>query len=107
MNTPDEAEFTAVGPLSEASGLCGGPGQISCSEANELIQLYLDQICDQDASHRVAEHVDGCPPCEVEVVVYRRIIASLGRCRPDIPADTAERLRRFCADLRSPNAGTT
>lgn len=99
MNTRDDGELPLVQPLSEASGLCGGPGQISCEEANELVQFYVDQLADPEARARMAEHVGDCPPCEFEVVVYQRIIASLGRCRPDVPPDTAARLSRYCQEL--------
>ena len=101
MSAHDEPELPLVQPLSEASGLCGGPGQLSCNEANELIQLYLDRATAEDDGAKVAEHLDGCPPCESELVVYQRIIASLERCRPHVPPDTAARLQRFCADLRT------
>jgi hypothetical protein len=101
MGANDEPDLTLIQPLSEASGLCGGPGQLTCGEANELIQLYLDKVADQDEGAKVAEHLDGCPPCESELVVYQRIIASLERCRPPVPQDTAERLQRFCTELRS------
>jgi hypothetical protein len=95
----DEVEFTDLSPLSESSGLCGGPGQISCSEANELIQTYLDRHTDPETGGRVAEHLGDCPPCESEFVVYQRIIASLSRCRPDLPPDTKQRLEQFCEGL--------
>ena len=99
MGAQDEPDLPLIQPLSEASGLCGGPGQISCGEANELIQMYLDKVTDLDDGVKVAEHLNGCPPCESELVVYQRIIASLERCRPHVPPDTAERLQRFCTDL--------
>ncbi len=86
-------------PLSETSGLCGGPGQLTCSEANELIQTVLDRRIDPERGELVAEHLGDCPPCETEFVVYQRIIASLSRCRPDLPSDTKDRLERFCRDL--------
>jgi hypothetical protein len=89
----------ALTPLSEASGLCGGPGQISCSEANELIQSYLDRATDPDTGTKVAEHLGDCPPCEHEFVVYQRIIGALERCRPSLPDDTKGRLEQFCTDL--------
>ncbi len=89
----------AVPPLSEDSGLCGGPGQISCSEANELIQTYLDHHTDPVTGERVQEHLGDCPPCETEFVVYQRIIASLSRCRPSLPPETKDRLERFCDGL--------
>jgi hypothetical protein len=101
---PDDAAITDITQLSESSGLCGGPGQISCSEANELIQIYLDHRTDPDTGERVAEHLGDCPPCESEFVVYQRIIASLSRCRPDLPQDTKQRLESFCRDLSCDDA---
>jgi hypothetical protein len=95
----DAPKLTDLTPLSESSGLCGGPGQISCSEANELIQVYLDHTTDPETGERVAEHLGDCPPCESEFVVYQRIIASLSRCRPDLPPDTKQRLEQFCQGL--------
>lgn len=95
----DQTDAVPLTPLSESSGLCGGPGQISCSEANELIQTYLDRHTDPVTGERVAEHLGDCPPCESEFVVYQRIIESLSRCRPDVPQDTKQRLETFCRDL--------
>jgi anti-sigma factor (TIGR02949 family) len=86
-------------PLSEASGLCGGPGQLSCDEANELIQTYLDHAVDPDTGEKLTEHLGDCPPCEHEFVVYQRIVDALGRCRPDVPADTKQRLAQYCTSL--------
>jgi hypothetical protein len=100
----DEARLADLTPLSEASGLCGGPGQISCTEANELIQSYLDRLTDPDTGERVAEHLGDCPPCESEFVVYQRIIESLSRCRPEPPLETRQRLERFCRDLSCDDA---
>ncbi len=101
---PDDVATGELTPLSESSGLCGGPGQISCSEANELIQIYLDHRTDPETGERVAEHLGDCPPCESEFVVYQRIIDSLSRCRPDLPPDTKQRLERFCQDLSCDDA---
>lgn len=101
MSTSEEREIPTVEPLSESSGLCGGPGQISCGEANELIQFYVDELTEPEARERLAEHLGECPPCEFETLVYQRIIESLERCRPHVPPDTAARLHRFCDELRS------
>ena len=96
---PPSLVTTPLVPLSEASGLCGGPGQMSCTEANELIQAYLDHNTDPDTGALVAEHLGDCPPCESEFAVYQRILDALGRCRPDLPSETAERLQKFCTSL--------
>ena len=96
---PPRSAHQPLVPLSEASGLCGGPGQMSCSEANELIQAYLDHNTDPATGALVAEHLGDCPPCESEFAVYQRILDALSRCRPDVPSDTAERLHKFCTSL--------
>lgn len=95
-DTPLAAPLT---PLSEASGLCGGPGQLSCSEVNEFVQEFLDQTVDPELHQQVQQHLGNCPPCESEFVVYQRIISALERCRPDLPIDAAARIQKFCSDL--------
>lgn len=97
--SPDQVDPPLLVPLSEASGLCGGPGQMSCSEANELIQTYLDHNTDPDTGALMAEHLGDCPPCESEFATYQRILEALGRCRPDLPSETAQRLQQFCTSL--------
>ncbi len=92
-------QLTPLTPLSEASGLCGGPGQLSCDEANEMIQDYLDNHADSEVTAKVMDHMGDCPPCESEFVVYQRIIVALSRCREDPPAETRERLAHFCRGL--------
>lgn len=87
--------------LSPSSGLCGGPGQISCEEANEMIQMVLDHLSDSDSERMFNEHVGDCPPCESEFIVYERIVASLVRSRPRMPGDTASRIQSFCNGLSS------
>lgn len=97
--SPEQVDPPLLVPLSEASGLCGGPGQMSCSEANELIQTYLDHNTDPDTGALMAEHLGDCPPCESEFATYQRILEALGRCRPDLPSETAQRLQQFCTSL--------
>ncbi|MGB3412215.1 MAG: zf-HC2 domain-containing protein [Microthrixaceae bacterium] len=88
-------------PLSEQSGMCGGQGQISCDEANELIQDFLDKVTDSANGAVLQEHLGDCPPCESEFHVYQRIVESLARCRPDIPSETADRIKQYCEGLCS------
>lgn len=110
--TPEElaAQLSEGKPLTAASGVCGGEGQMSCEEAEQLIQLYLDravagsELLGEGTSEvvvQVTEHLGLCPPCESEFAVYQRISLALSRCRPDLPPDTRQRLERFCSDLCS------
>lgn len=86
--------------LSVDSGLCGGPGQISCDEANEMIQMVIDQLVDAEEHARLDEHLGDCSPCESEFVVYQRIVTSLSNARPFMPPETASRLQHYCDELR-------
>lgn len=86
--------------LSADSGLCGGPGQISCEEANEMIQMVIDQVVDAEEHAKLEEHLGDCSPCESEFVVYQRIVTSLSNARPYMPPETAARLQRYCDELR-------
>lgn len=101
MSAEDDVTSQPIVPLSEASGLCGGPGQLSCDEANELIQTYIDSAVDPDTGEKLTEHLGDCPPCEHEFVVYQRIVDALARCRPGLPEATAERLHSYCNSLCS------
>ncbi|CAN5704807.1 hypothetical protein BH10ACT3_BH10ACT3_12410 [soil metagenome] len=89
----EPGKLTPLVPLSEASGLCGGEGQLSCAEANDLIQTYLDSAVDPESGEKLTEHLGDCPPCESEFVVYQKIVDALGRCREELPADNAARLQ--------------
>ena len=103
-------KLTPLVPLSEASGLCGGPGQLSCAEANDMIQTYLDSAVDPESGEKLTEHLGDCPPCESEFVVYQKIVDALGRCREELPADTAARLQSYCSSLcegEQPAGGTS
>lgn len=88
-------------PLSMDSGLCGGPGQMSCEEANEMIQMVLDHLVDSEKQAKLVEHFGDCSPCESEFVVYERIVASLTRARPALPVDAEQRLKHYCSGLAS------
>lgn len=101
MTAQDDTPLAAMAPLSPSSGLCGGPGQLSCEDANELLQMYLDHVVEPEQESLVAEHLGDCPPCESEAVMYRRIIESLERCRPHVPEDVQARIQRYCTELSS------
>ena len=106
----EPGRLTPLVPLSEASGLCGGEGQLSCAEANDLIQTYLDSAVDPESGEKLTEHLGDCPPCESEFVVYQKIVDALGRCREELPADTAARLQSYCSSLcegEQPAGGTS
>ena len=94
-------DLSQVAPLAPESGLCGGPGQMSCEDANEMIQMVLDHLSDSDGEQLFNEHMGECPPCESEFVVYQRIVASLVRTRPAMPDEAFARLMNYCEGIRA------
>lgn len=85
----------------ESAGLCGGPGQMPCQDAHELLHHYLDVDCDQELRDRIKGHLERCPSCDSEFAVYSRIVSSLSKCRDELPADAAARITEFCATFCS------
>ncbi len=68
---------------------------MSCAEVGAVLQAYLDDETDEVATRRVAHHLEDCLRCGMEVVTYRRIKESLGRCGPDLDPASIARLRAF------------
>ena len=42
---------------------CGRPHEMPCEEVLALVYDFLDGEIDDDARHRIAEHLDECGPC--------------------------------------------
>ncbi|HKX69677.1 MAG TPA: zf-HC2 domain-containing protein [Acidimicrobiales bacterium] len=61
----------------------------------KLLQHYLDGHTDEDATAKVAEHLEDCRRCGLEAAIYREIKAALARRAPLLPETTLARLRRF------------
>jgi anti-sigma factor (TIGR02949 family) len=68
---------------------------LSCREVARVLQHYLDGEIDERVATRVAEHLEDCRRCGLEVEVYEEIKAALARQAPDVPTAAVERLRRF------------
>jgi anti-sigma factor RsiW len=79
-------------------GTTGAP-VLTCQRLVELLTDYLEGVLDDGEAQRVAEHVAGCPDCELYVEQMRAMVASLGRLpRPELsPAACAELLAAFHA----------
>ena len=72
------------------------PGGMSCRQVGELLQQYLDgELADAERAARIHEHLEECRRCGMEADTYERIKATIAAERPDLPADSIERLREF------------
>ena len=71
------------------------PRAMDCHEVGELLQHYLDGHIDADRAQRIEAHLDECRRCGMEAETYERIKATLAAHRPEVPADSVDRLRAF------------
>lgn len=71
------------------------PGMMSCHQVGEVLQEFLDGHLDDERARRIEAHLEECRRCGMEAEAYERIKASLAASRPDLPAESVERLREF------------
>ena len=71
------------------------PGGMDCHQVGELLQHYLDGRIDADRARRIEAHLEECRRCGMEVDTYERIKATLAAHRPEVPAESVDRLRAF------------
>jgi anti-sigma factor RsiW len=76
---------------------------LTCREVGQALQRYLDGHIDELTAEKVAEHLEDCRRCGLELTVYGEIKASLARQSPEIPAPALVRLRRFGEELIGSN----
>jgi len=71
------------------------PGGMSCHQVGEVLQQFLDGHIDAERAGRIEEHLEECRRCGMEVETYERIKATLAARRPEVPAESIDRLRAF------------
>lgn len=69
--------------------------QLSCHQVGRMIQSYLDGELDDDATHRVAAHLEDCRRCGMEADTYNALKSALRRGAPQLVGESVERLRAF------------
>lgn len=74
-------------------------GGLTCREVGEILQIYLDGHLDADRAGRIETHLDECRRCGLEAETYDHIKVTLAAQRPDIPAESIDRLRVFGEQL--------
>ena len=78
------------------------PPAPSCEQVGAVLQGYLDgELGPQDAE-LVAEHLEHCDRCSIEVETVGRVIEAIQRQRPDLPAEVRSRLRGIVDELAPP-----
>jgi len=71
------------------------PGGMSCHQVGEVLQQYLDGHIDAERARRIEAHLDECRRCGMEADTYELIKSTLVAHRPQVPAESIDRLREF------------
>ena len=74
-------------------------GPLDCAGVAARLDEYLDAELDEVSTRAVAEHLEDCRRCGLEVETYQRIKDSLATQQPVIDDDAVARLRAFGQDL--------
>lgn len=74
---------------------------LSCREVGKVLQHYLDGHVDDLTADKVAQHLEDCRRCGLELTVYQEIKASLASQSPLFPDAAILRLRHFGKQLLS------
>lgn len=76
------------------------PGGMGCHEVGESLQQFLDaELDDAERISGIEAHLEACRRCGMEAETYERIKSTIAAARPEIPADSLERLRAFGEQL--------
>lgn len=96
MATQEEQRPAGAGTIRER--ILGRRTRLSCREVGRLLQTHLDGELDEERSRLVADHLDDCLRCGLEVEAYQALRASLAR-HGSVDPGRLERLRDFGARL--------
>jgi mycothiol system anti-sigma-R factor len=72
---------------------CGQPHETDCSEVLHAVYGFLDGEIDDDAKHRIREHLDECAPCLRQFGIEQEVKMLVARCCRDDRAPESLRLR--------------
>lgn len=82
------------------------PSPPGCEEVGAVLQAYLDGELGPEDGELVAEHLEHCDRCEIEAATVSKVVDSIRRQRPDLDAESLQRLRRFVEELDEPGPPT-
>ncbi len=75
------------------------PAEPDCAQVGAVLQAYLDDELEAPDTEAVAAHLAHCERCDIEADTVGRVIAAIGRQRPDLDAGALERLAGFVDGL--------
>jgi anti-sigma factor (TIGR02949 family) len=73
--------------------------EVNCREVGKVLQSYLDNDVEDDFAEKIAQHLEACKECGLEVATYQQIKTSLAAKMPEVDPDAIERLRTFGAQI--------
>ena len=80
----------------------------SCSEARAHLERFLDHVCDDDLTTRLAEHVANCEHCSRIADAERHLREILrSRCAEQAPPDLRARVLGRLSVMRSATSVTS
>jgi mycothiol system anti-sigma-R factor len=62
---------------------CGEPHDTDCSEVLDAVYTFLDGEIDDQARHRIREHLDECAPCLRQFGIEQEVKMLVARCCQD------------------------
>lgn len=84
-------------------------GSPTCAEALEQLHLVLDGELPPGDARRILDHLEDCPPCEVEGDSFRRIKEAVAASGNALDSASMARVRalaeRLCREGDSNNPG--
>ncbi len=69
--------------------------EVDCHEVGRVLQSYLDGNVDDDFAGKIADHLEACKNCGLELETYQRIKTTLAAKMPEVDPAAIERLRAF------------
>jgi len=75
--------------------------EVNCREVGRVLQSYLDNDVEEDFADKIAQHLEACRDCGLEVETYQQIKTTLAAKLPEVDSAAIERLRAFGDQLAS------
>lgn len=69
--------------------------EVDCREVGKVLQSYLDNEVEEGLAAKIAEHLEACRDCGLELETYERIKTSLAGRMPEVDPAALARLRAF------------
>jgi anti-sigma factor RsiW len=67
---------------------------MKCNEVQENLSAWMDGEVPEELHQQLADHVAGCPACQAELEVLKRLDAALGGLEVPVPRGLADKVSR-------------